>query len=61
MPAKAVCRYHMENSLGPDQAQHNVGPDLDPNSLTLMIILKEYFKNSIFEKEKSANDIKHAK
>ena len=24
------------NSLDPDQAQHNVGPDLDPNCLTLL-------------------------
>ena len=23
------------NSLDPDQARHNVGPDLDPNCLTL--------------------------
>ena len=26
-----------ENSLDPDQAQHNVGPDLDPNCLTLCL------------------------
>ena len=26
--------YPFANSLDPDQAQQNVGPDLDPNSLT---------------------------
>ena len=26
---------YFENSLYPDQAQQNVGPDQDPNSLTL--------------------------
>ena len=31
------------NSLYPDQAQQNVGPDLDPNCLTLMVFLKEFF------------------
>ena len=36
------------NSLDPDQDQPNVGPDLDPNSLTLMVFLKENinFENS---------------
>ena len=29
------------NSLDPDQAQQNVGPDLDPNCLTLL--KKEFF------------------
>ena len=32
-------KYHstvvLANSLDPDQEQHNVGPDLDPNCLTL--------------------------
>ena len=31
------------NSLGPDQARQNSGPDLDPNCMTLMVFLKEYF------------------
>ena len=26
------------NSLDPDQARQNVGPDLDPNFLTLMVL-----------------------
>ena len=41
-----------KNSLDPDQARQNVGPDLDPDFLTLMILLKEFFD---FEK-KSADD-----
>ena len=34
------------NSVDPDQDQQNVGPDLDPNCLTLMVIkiLKEFLK-----------------
>ena len=42
------------NSLDPDQAQHNVGPDLVLNCLTLyygdLIFLKEFFENVNFEK-----------
>ena len=41
--------YHLlksfANSLDPDQAHQNVGPDLDPNCLTLMIFLIFYRKN----------------
>ena len=37
------------NSLDPDQQRQNVGPDLDPNRSTLMVIL-------IFFVEKSADD-----
>ena len=33
------------NSLDPDQDQHTVGPDLDPNSLTLLVSLKDFFIN----------------
>ena len=32
------------NSLDPDQARHNVGHDLNPNFLTLMVLLKEFFE-----------------
>ena len=32
------------NSLDPDQALQNVGPDLDPNSLTQMVFLKDFFE-----------------
>ena len=39
------------NSVDPDQARHFVGPDLDPNCLTLMIFLKIIF----LEKKKEVN------
>ena len=49
------------NSLDPDQARQNVGPDLDPKLFdTLMVFLKEFFKKVDFEK-KSADDKNHAK
>ena len=38
------------NSLDPDQARQNVQYDLDPNCLTLMLFLKEYFEKSNVEK-----------
>ena len=31
------------NSFDPDQARHNLGPDLDPNCLTLIFFPKGYF------------------
>ena len=37
------------NSLDPDQARHHVEPDLDPNCLTLIVILKEFLKEVDFE------------
>ena len=36
------------NGLYPDQARQNVGPDLDPNSLTLS---DSVFLNELFEKK----------
>ena len=44
------------NILDPDQDRHNVGPDLDPNRLTL----KEYSEKVTFE-NKSADDKNHEK
>ena len=38
------------NSLDPDQARQNVRPDLDPNCLTLMVFLKEFFEKVILKK-----------
>ena len=36
-----------------DQAQQNVGPDLDPKLFDiLMVFLKEFFENVNFEKKK---------
>ena len=44
------------NRLEPDQAQQNVGPDLDPIYFeTEMVFMKEFFKKVDFEK-KSAED-----
>ena len=45
------------NSLNPDQDRQNVGPDLDPNCLTLILFLKETFENIIL-KERSADSNK---
>ena len=39
------------NSLNPDQDRQNVGPDLDPNHLMLlMLFLKEFLEKVNFEK-----------
>ena len=56
------CRLLMTfaNSLDSDQARQNVGPELDPNCLTLMVFLKEFFRYVDFEK-KSADDKKSVK
>ena len=36
LPAGVVGKYYLcKHSLDPDQAQQNVGPDLDPKCLTL--------------------------
>ena len=37
------------NSLDPNQAQQFVGPDLDPNCLTLMVFLKDIFEKENFD------------
>ena len=34
------------NSLDLDQDRTNIGPDLDPNSLTLLVFQREFFKKS---------------
>ena len=40
----AFCRplITFANSMDPDQARQNVGPDLDPNCLTLMVFRKDF-------------------
>ena len=43
------------NSLGPDQARQNVGPDLVSKCLTLKEFLKEFLEKLDFEK-KSTDD-----
>ena len=43
-------------------AHHNIGPDLDPNFLTLqMEFRKDFFENLNFEEKKSADNIKACK
>ena len=43
------------NTLDPDQARQNVGPDLNPNLFDiLMVFLKENFDNVNFENKKHA-------
>ena len=51
------------NSLEPDQAQHFVGPNLDPNCLTLYSdgILEEIFQKKLIWKKNQQTTIKHAK
>ena len=50
------------NSLDPDQAQQNVGPDLDPDCLTIWCYFwkKFFFKKLILKRKKSADNKKHA-
>ena len=48
------------NSLDPNQDRQNVGPDLDPNYLTFIVFLKEFFEKVEFGK-KSADHNKSMK
>ena len=50
------------NSLDPDQARQDVGPDQDPNYLTL-VVLKGFLKGIIGRQKKELSDDKnkHAK
>ena len=47
------------NSLAPDQARQNVGSDLDPNSLTLVVFLKDSFEKINFEKKSAVRKANH--
>ena len=50
------------NNTDAGQATQNVGPDLDPNCLTLIIFLKDFALNFQKKKiEKKNNNTKHAK
>ena len=49
------------NSLDPDQDRQNVGPDLDPNYLTLIVFPKEIFEKIFFENKVSRQQQKHEK
>ena len=39
------------NSLDQDKDQQNVGPDLDPNCLTLTVFLKDFFFKKLILKK----------
>ena len=43
------------NSLDPGQVLQNIGPDLDPNSGTLMVILIFFLKKLILKKSADNN------
>ena len=50
------------NSLDSDQARHNVGPDLNPNCLTLWLYYrKNILKILILKKKQSAEDKNESK
>ena len=49
------------NSLDPDQAWQNVGPDMDPNCLTLWWNSWKIFWKIHLKKKKSTRQKKHAK
>ena len=49
------------NSMDPDQARQNVRPDLDPNYLTLMVLLKYFLEKVDFKGEKIQRTKKHEK
>ena len=48
------------NSLDPDKARQNVGPDLDPNCLTLWWYSRKIFFEKINLKKKRPTDDKKA-
>ena len=43
------------NSLNPDYSRQDVGPDLEPNCLTLMVFLKELFDHLLITFANSLN------
>ena len=49
------------NSLDPDQARRFVGPDLDQNCLTLMVMLKEFLEKVDIEKKNQQTTKKQGK
>ena len=50
-----------ENSLEPDQARQNVGPNQDPNCLTLMVFLNEFFLEKVDFENNQQSTKKHQK
>ena len=54
LPTSDICCYLLltfANCLYQDQACQSIGHDIDPNSLTLTIFLKEFFEKVYFEKK----------
>ena len=49
------------NSLDPDQAGQNIGPDLDLFCLTLMLFQNKYFENYLQRTKNSWKITHHAK
>ena len=47
---------NFENSLDPDQARHNVGPDLDPSCLTLWWYSSKNFRKKLILKKSADNN-----
>ena len=55
--AMACCLLIMlANSLDTDQDRQKIGPYLDPNCLTLIVFLKEFFEKSRFCKKSADNN-----
>ena len=56
----ATCRLLITfaTSLEPVQDRQNVGPDLDPNCLTLIVFLKEFFFDKVNFEESRKTTIK---
>ena len=50
LPTECHLLITFANNLDPVQARQNVGPNLGPNCLTLMVFLKEFFERVDFEK-----------
>ena len=60
LPNSVVCCNQFGTRSGPTKCQQNVRPDLDPNCLTLMVFLKDFFEKVDFEKNQQMAK-KHAK
>ena len=63
LAARNFCglRITVANSLDPDHDRQNVAPDLDPNSLTLLLCSREIFFEKVNIEKKSADDNKSMK
>ena len=57
LPTECRLLITFANSLDPDQARHNVGPDLDPNCLTFRWYSKKNFSKKLILKKSADNKI----